>query len=123
MSDKTTAGQSSTAFTRETARISSETEQRPPVALNSPAGQECLKQFFRAQFELNHDLNNPLAGVVGYLELAMADADSIPPRAVELLRNAQKCANRIDELIQEFVKSKRHLQNTVDLSDVLSDEH
>jgi len=113
MNEKMTAARNTTATGEES---------KPLVALNSPEGQACLKEFLGAQFELNHDLNNPLAGVVGYLELAMTGKDDIPERPLELLQNVQKCANRMDELIQEFVKSKRRLQNTVDLSDVLPEE-
>lgn len=104
------------------ADISQKEQPQPLVPLNSPEGQARLKEFLGAQFELNHDLNNPLAGVIGYLELALTDKDAIPERALELLQNVQKCANRMDELIQEFVKSKRRLQTTVDLSDVLPEE-
>ncbi len=101
---------------------SDDREQRSLVPLNSVEGQACLKEFFSAQFELNHDLNNPLAGIVGYLELALTDSETIPTRPRELLKNVQKCADRMDELIQEYVKSKRRLQNTVDLSDVVDED-
>jgi len=113
MNEKMTAAQNTTTAGEES---------KPLVPLNSAEGQACLKEFLGAQFELNHDLNNPLAGIVGYLELAMTGTDDIPERPLELLQNVQKCADRMDELIQEFVKSKRRLQNTVDLSDVLPEE-
>ncbi len=115
MNDKTTTGSNS-------ASSPMDNDERQLFALDSPEGQECLKEFFSAQFELNHDLNNPLAGVVGYLELALTGKESIPERPKELLLNVQKCANRMDELIQEFVKSKRRLQEAVDLSDVICED-
>jgi signal transduction histidine kinase len=119
MSNDTTAKTSTK--TRPSA-ASEDQEQQSLVPLNSPEGQACLKEFFSAQFELNHDLNNPLAGIVGYLELALTDSDSIPKRPLELLRNVQKCADRMDELIQEYVKCKRRLQTTVDLSEVVDED-
>ncbi len=125
MSNDTTAKASSSsttgASTAKAADKAEDKEKQSLVPLNSPEGQACLKEFFSAQFELNHDLNNPLAGVVGYLELALTDSETIPARPLELLKNVQKCADRMDQLIQEYVKSKRRLQTTVDLSDVVDE--
>jgi signal transduction histidine kinase len=121
MSNDTTAKANSSSATDKSTDKAEDTVQQSLVPLNSPEGQACLKEFFSAQFELNHDLNNPLAGVVGYLELALTDSETIPARPLELLKNVQKCADRMDELIQEYVKSKRRLQTTVDLSDVVDE--
>ena len=85
-------------------------------ALDSPEGIEDLKRFASKLITLNHDLNNPLAGVVGYLELAMTSGDTLPPDTLEMLNNVQRSAELLQEVINRLTQAKRRLQASVDIS-------
>lgn len=89
---------------------------RPVQPLDSPEGIEELKRFAAALITLNHDLNNPLAGIVGYLELAMTGKEPIPPDANEMLKNVQRSAELMEKVIQQLTQAKRRLQSSVDIS-------
>ncbi len=86
------------------------------LPLEAPQAQEELQAFVGRLMTLNHDINNCLAGIIGYLELAMMDADSLPPKTVELLESVQKSAGMLESLVVGFSESKRNLQSKVDLS-------
>lgn len=89
------------------------------LSLDSPEGSAELRSFCAALLDLNHDLNNPLAGVIGYLELAMSREDDLTSKSMEMLGHVQASADKMNTLIQEFTVAKRRLQSTVDISSLL----
>ncbi|HSG99172.1 MAG TPA: histidine kinase dimerization/phospho-acceptor domain-containing protein [candidate division Zixibacteria bacterium] len=90
----------------------------PTTTCDSPEGLVELKRFAAALLELNHDLNNPLAGVVGYLELAMTSHDDLPEDTRKMLANVQKSADLLEKVIGRLTSAKRRLQTSVDISEL-----
>lgn len=87
-----------------------------PAPLDSTIGAEELQRFVKELFTLNHDLNNPLAGVVGYTELALSDPETLPADIVSYLEKVQKSASMMQAIIERCAKAKHHLQSQVDVS-------
>jgi len=81
-----------------------------------------MKRFIGSLLTLNHDLNNSLAGVMGYLELVTLDHGStLPPKTLDLIQAAQKSAQGLEELIRSFSKVKfafTEKVNTLPLSSI-----
>lgn len=94
----------------------------PLAPLDSQEGAAELQRFVKELFTLNHDLNNPLAGVVGYTELALSDPDSLPENIVDYLEKVQKSAGMMQEIIARCAEAKYHLQTQVDVTALKPDD-
>jgi len=51
---------------------------------------------------LGHEINNPLAMILGYLDLALTEED-VPPAVDELLGNIHRGAKRLDTIVHEVL--------------------
>ncbi|HUV31609.1 MAG TPA: histidine kinase dimerization/phospho-acceptor domain-containing protein [Acidobacteriota bacterium] len=78
-----------------------------------------LKPYIARCLTLNHDINNPLAGIIGYVEYILMDEDKISPGHQQSLQQIMKCAERIKALVDELHDEKIALNEKVDLSSVL----
>ena len=102
-----------------TEKISLKSERKDNANLlspHSPEGIAELKKYVAATLSLNHDLNNPLAGVMGFLELALVHKDKMEPKAYELLKLIEKSAVKLNECLIEFTEEKHKMRSKVDLS-------
>lgn len=109
---------SETISTKKVSRANAEETSAPLHALDSPEGIAELKNYVAATLNLNHDLNNPLAGIMGFLELALGRADKMEPKVLELLKLVEKSAAKLNERLLEFTNEKRKMQDNVDISEL-----
>lgn len=67
-----------------------------------------LKPYLHYCLTLNHDLNNPLAGIIGYSEFLLDESNALPPEQLEYVKRIIVCAERMEKLIGKMceVKSK-----------------
>jgi signal transduction histidine kinase len=60
---------------------------------------------------LRHEVNNPLTGILGNVELLLARRDGLPPAAVERLETIAELAVRLRETIRRLSHTwERHDQ-------------
>lgn len=78
-----------------------------------------LKPLIEKCLELNHDLNNPLAGIIGYCEFLMDEGDNLSPDQISYLKQISKCADRIKTAIIELSEMKMQYSEKVDLKEFL----
>ena len=88
----------------------------PLLSPNSPEGIAELRNYVAATLNLNHDLNNPLAGIMGFLELALGHKDEMEPKVFELLELVKKSAVKLNERLLKFTEEKRRMKSKVDIS-------
>ena len=67
---------------------------------------------------LNHDLNNPLTGVMGYAEFLLLDKDGMSKDQRDNLQQIVSCAERMKALIDELAAEKSKVKDLVDLKAV-----
>lgn len=70
---------------------------------------EKLKPFLAVCMKLNHDLNNPLAGVIGYTEFVLAEPAQMTPDQIDLLNKVLICAEKIKEQLEDLCRIKSGL--------------
>lgn len=76
---------------------------------------KAIRPFIGRCLSLNHDLNNPLAGVIGYCEFLMEDADCLSKEQQGYLKQILTCAERMQKLIEDLCEEKIALDEKVDL--------
>jgi len=77
-----------------------------------------LVPFLRFCLPLNHDLNNPLAGIIGYCEFMQEESDDLTPNQTEYLNHILTCAERIKKLSDQLSKAKIDLSEEVDIKEL-----
>jgi len=77
-----------------------------------------LKPLLSLCLTLNHDINNPLAGVLGYAEFLLTDAEKLSESQASSLKHIQECGERIQVLIEKLSIRKVELSKRVDLESV-----
>lgn len=55
---------------------------------------------------LNHDINNPLTGILGYGEFLLEEADKLPADTADQLSKIMECAERIKVMMEELSEVK-----------------
>ena len=78
-----------------------------------------LKPLIEKCLSLNHDLNNPLAGIIGYCEFLMDEGDNLTEDQVSYLKQIAKCADRIQKKITELSELKISYSEIVDINKFL----
>ena len=73
-----------------------------------------LKPYFAHCLSMNHDLNNPLAGIIGYSEL-MIDDPNTPSEIRSQMEQILKCALRINYFVDSLCQEKIELSRNIDL--------
>ena len=79
---------------------------------------EALKPYLGHCLTLNHDLNNPLAGILGYAEFLKVDGDL----SEEQMNNVDQiitCAERIKVLVEALCEHKISVSEEIDLGPVI----
>ena len=77
-----------------------------------------LKPYIGHCLTLNHDINNPLAGVIGYGELLMEESGQLDKTQKGYLRQVLQCAERIKKLVENLCEEKIALAEGIDLKSV-----
>jgi signal transduction histidine kinase len=76
-----------------------------------------LRPFLGQCLTLNHDLNNPLAGILGYAEFLQADKNLTDDQR-KSLDQIVTCAERMRKLIEDLCEQKISLSGKVDMEAV-----
>jgi len=77
-----------------------------------------LKPYIGHCLTLNHDINNPLAGVIGYGELLMEESGQLDETQKGYLRQVLQCAERIKKLVENLCEEKIALAEGINLKSV-----
>lgn len=77
-----------------------------------------LKPLIGRCLALNHDINNPLTGIIGYCEFLQLESDGFSQEQVGFLKQIQTCAERIQKLVEELCQEKIELSEKVDLKSI-----
>ena len=76
---------------------------------------EKIKPYIALCLNLNHDINNPLAGVLGYTEYILSEPEGLSDDQKELLEKIMECGERIRDLVAELGDAKAVLSEDVDI--------
>ncbi|MBK7140684.1 MAG: hypothetical protein IPH75_01230 [bacterium] len=99
-------------------KISSSTEMATSADLTDDyAVWQTLKPYIGHCLTMNHDINNPLAGVLGYCEFMLMD-DDFPPSHRKHLEQIADCAERIKKLVEALCDDKIAMAEKIDLRKV-----
>lgn len=77
-----------------------------------------LIPFLRHCLPLNHDLNNPLAGIIGYCEFMKEESSDLTPNQVEYLNHILTSAERIRKLSDQLADAKIALNEEIDIKEL-----
>ncbi len=77
-----------------------------------------LKPYIGHCLTLNHDINNPLAGIIGYGEFLLEESGQLDERQKGYLRQMLQCAERIKKLVEDLCEEKVALAEGIDLKSV-----
>lgn len=78
-----------------------------------------LKPFIAHCLTLNHDINNPLAGIIGYTDFMLESQDSLTKDQIKYLSQIAKCAERIHKLVAGLADAKMALAEEIDMAAVI----
>jgi signal transduction histidine kinase len=78
---------------------------------------QALKPYIGHCLSMNHDINNPLAGVLGYCEFMLLE-DDLSPTQRKHLEQISECAERIKKLVETLCDDKIALVEKIDLRTV-----
>ena len=74
-----------------------------------------LRPYIGHCLALNHDINNPLAGIIGYAEFLLSEADQLTESQRESLEQILVCAERIQKEVEDLGDEKIALSEKVDM--------
>ncbi|MBD3258353.1 hypothetical protein GF377_07955 [candidate division GN15 bacterium] len=77
-----------------------------------------LKPFIGHCLTLNHDLNNPLAGILGYAEFILTDGRELDDELKSNIDQIVECAERIRERLDSLCDHKLSLVTKLNLDQV-----
>ena len=83
---------------------------------------EKLKPLITRCLKLNHEINNPLAGIIGYTEFLLAEDEPLSASQKECLDQIMLCAERIEKEINGLCEIKEELSEEVDIAGIYPDE-
>ena len=64
---------------------------------------------------LNHELNKPVAGIVGYCQFLLDDKESLKPQQILSIEEIRDCAIEIQKTLEEVSAEKASLAKKMDL--------
>ena len=74
-----------------------------------------LKPFISRCLAINHDLNNSLAGIIGYTEFLLAEDEPLSENQREYIRQIMVCAERLEKEITALCNDKIELSGKINL--------
>lgn len=78
-----------------------------------------LKPFIAYCLRLDHEINNPLSGVLGYADFMLMDGENLTEEQRNELREIVICAERIRKHMDQIGDIKGKLSEKLDLNSVL----
>ncbi|PWB70906.1 hypothetical protein C3F09_08505 [candidate division GN15 bacterium] len=80
---------------------------------------QALKPYIGHCLSMNHEINNSLAGLIGYTEFLLMDESSLAPQQKRQVEMIAKCAERIRQVVQNLCDEKIALSERIDLRPVM----
>lgn len=80
---------------------------------------KAIRPYIAHCLNLNHDLNNPLSGVVGYGELLLEETEDWTDSQRETLQAMLQCAERMRNILDELSEQKIELSQKIDIRKVM----
>lgn len=80
---------------------------------------EALKPYLGQCLTLNHDLNNPLAGIMGYTEFLIEESDQLSEEHREFVDQINRCGERMRQVLDSLCEEKIALSKKVDIRSVI----
>lgn len=74
-----------------------------------------LKPFLDSCLQLNHDLNNQLSGIFGYVEFVLYEPGQMSSDQIDLLNKALICAEKIKKQLEQFCIEKNKLGHPIEV--------
>lgn len=72
-----------------------------------------IRPFLDKCFSLNHDINNPLAGILGYAEFLLSDGDDLTAEQRSSIQQIAECGERIRLLVEGLSEAKAVLGDEI----------
>ena len=70
---------------------------------------------------LNHELNKPVAGIVGHCQFLLDDKDKLKPEQTLTVEEIRDCAIQIQTILEELSAEKANLSEKMDLKAIEQD--
>lgn len=80
---------------------------------------QTLKPYIGHCLTLNHEVNNPLTALLGYIEILLAEPDKLSSSQVECLEHIRVAAAKIQAAAQGLSQEKIELAEKIDLRPVV----
>jgi nitrogen-specific signal transduction histidine kinase len=80
---------------------------------------QTLKPYIGHCLTMNHDINNPLAGIIGYCEFLQLESENLNKDQQHQLEMIAKCAERIRKLVENLCEEKIALTEKIDLRPIV----
>jgi signal transduction histidine kinase len=80
---------------------------------------EALKPYLGKCLTLNHDLNNPLSGIMGFTEFLLEESDQLSEEHREFVVQINQCAERMHQVLDGLSEKKIALSEKVDIRSVV----
>jgi signal transduction histidine kinase len=77
-----------------------------------------LKPYIGRCLTMNHDLNNPLTGILGYAEFMLMDASNLSDDQKSNLEQILRCAERMKEVVEGLSRLKSSAGSGLDLQEI-----
>lgn len=78
-----------------------------------------LKPYIGQCLTLNHEINNPLTALLGYIEIILTDSDKLTPSQIEYLEQIHQAAQKIQAVAQSLSREKIELAEKIDLRPIV----
>ncbi len=78
-----------------------------------------LKPIIADCLTLNHDINNPLSGILGYADFMLMDRENLTEEQRQELREIVTCAERIKKHMDRLGDVRAKLSKKIDMKSVL----
>lgn len=75
-----------------------------------------IRPYIARCLTLNHEINNPLTGIVGYCEFLLAEGDRLSENQRDYLNQVMICAERIRVIVESLCEEKMALGCKVDMT-------
>ncbi len=77
-----------------------------------------LRPYIGHCLSMNHDINNPLAGIIGFSEYLLMDEDTLTEEQAANIKQIMTCAERIRKLMERLCDHKMSLAEDIDLESI-----
>lgn len=78
-----------------------------------------LRPYVGHCLTLNHEINNALTSVLGYIELMLLERASLSPDQIEYLENIRAAAQQIKSATEQLSREKIEISEDIDLRPVI----